>query len=100
MEHKGKSSEEEGLLWSELRLGLGQKRARLARKGSLHFKPGRNELRLPLRADLDSIPVFRRSIKTFHGYEVSPDQPLRYSTLLSWIKDLGAITGFQQVARP
>jgi len=38
MEHKGKSSKEEGLLWSRLRLGLGQtgvgKQARLAYKGT------------------------------------------------------------------
>jgi len=66
----------------------------------LYIEPGRNELPLPLHPDLDNIPVFRRSIKAFHGYEVSPDQPLQYSTLLPWIKDLGTITGFRQVARP
>ncbi|OCL07259.1 hypothetical protein AOQ84DRAFT_365094 [Glonium stellatum] len=39
----------------------------------LYIEPGRNELRLPLRSDLNNTPIFRRSIKVFHSYKVSPD---------------------------
>ncbi|XTI95154.1 C2H2 finger domain protein [Cenococcum geophilum] len=59
----------------------------------------RNKLPLPLRLDLDNIPVFRRLIKTPYGHKVLLDQPLLYLTLLPWIKDLGVITGFWQVTR-
>jgi hypothetical protein len=61
---------------------------------------GRNELPLPLRSTMDNIPVFRKAIKTLHGWEISPDQPLPYSTIAPWMKKLGAITGFRQIARP
>ncbi|XTI95812.1 hypothetical protein V2W45_1474722 [Cenococcum geophilum] len=49
----------------------------------LYIKPRRNKLPLPLRLDLDNIPIFRQLIKAFYGYE-----------------DLGTITGFRQIARP
>ena len=65
----------------------------------LYIEPGRNKLLLLLCLDLDNIPIFRQSIKTPYGYKVSLDQPLLYLTLLPWIKDLGAIIGFWQVAR-
>ncbi|KAF2802862.1 uncharacterized protein BDZ99DRAFT_491913 [Mytilinidion resinicola] len=52
----------------------------------LFIPPGRNKLPLRLNQELDDIPVFRKA-------------PLPYNTLLPWIKALGKITGFAQVAR-
>ncbi|XTI84941.1 hypothetical protein V2W45_1465928 [Cenococcum geophilum] len=50
----------------------------------LYIKPRHNKLPLPLRSNLDNIPIFRRLIKTPYGHK---------------IKDLSVITGFRQVAR-
>ncbi|KAJ9656079.1 hypothetical protein H2201_008651 [Coniosporium apollinis] len=66
----------------------------------LDIPPGLNELRLPLRSSMDNIPVFRRSVKALSGWKISRDLPLPYSTLLPWMKKLGVITGFRQIARP
>ena len=49
--------------------------------GRLYVEPGRNELRLPLRSDMDNIPVFRKAVKTLHGWEISPNLQLLYSTV-------------------
>jgi hypothetical protein len=61
---------------------------------------GRNELPLRLNRTLDSIPVFRKAVRTMDGWDISPNEPLPYSTLLPWIRTLGEVTGFAQVARP
>jgi hypothetical protein len=66
----------------------------------LEIPPGRNELRLHLNQALDNIPVFRKAVRTPDGWAISPTEPLPYSTLLPWIRTLGKITGFAQVARP
>ena len=66
----------------------------------LYVEPGRNELPLPLRSDMDNIPVFRKAVKTLHGWEISPNLQLPYSTVAPWMKKLGAITGFRQISRP
>lgn len=66
----------------------------------LTIPPGRNELRLHLNQALDNIPVFRKAVRTPYGWAISPTEPLPYSTLLPWIRTLGKITGFAQVARP
>lgn len=66
----------------------------------LYIPPRKNELRLVLNPDLDNIPVFRRPIRSPDGWIISRDQRLLYSTILPWIKELGVITGFEQVARP
>ncbi|KAF2031734.1 hypothetical protein EK21DRAFT_99467 [Setomelanomma holmii] len=66
----------------------------------LTIPPGRDELRLHLNQSLDNIPVFRKAVRTLHGWDISPDEPLSYSTLLPWIRTLGEITGFAQVTRP
>ena len=47
-----------------------------------------------------NIPVFRKSIRTPYGWEISLDQPLPYTTLLKWMKRLGVLTGFPQITRP
>ncbi|XP_014550159.1 hypothetical protein COCVIDRAFT_116292 [Bipolaris victoriae FI3] len=66
----------------------------------LKIPPGRNELPLRLNPTLDNIPVFRKAVQTLNGWDISPNEPLPYSTLLPWIRTLGEITGFAQVTRP
>jgi hypothetical protein len=66
----------------------------------LYIEPGRNELPLRLNRELDDIPVLRQPVKDPHGWTISRDRPLQYSTLLPWIRVLGEITGFAQIARP
>jgi hypothetical protein len=46
------------------------------------------------------IPIFRRSIKTAYGYEISSDLPLTYATLLAMMKIISIILGFLQPTRP
>jgi hypothetical protein len=55
---------------------------------------------LALRRELADIPVFRKSYPTPYGCEISPDEPLPYSTLLPWMENLGVITGLKQITRP
>ncbi|KAL2783868.1 hypothetical protein BJX66DRAFT_317676 [Aspergillus keveii] len=59
-----------------------------------------NELLLRLDSALDDVLVFRMSDPTLQGISISPNKPLPYSTLLPWVKTIGAITGFRQVTRP
>jgi hypothetical protein len=66
----------------------------------LTIPPGRNDLPLRLNRTLDNVPVFRKAVRTLHGWEISPNEPLPYSTLLPWIRTLGEVTGFSQVTRP
>ena len=66
----------------------------------LHIRDECNELPLLLDPALDDVPVFRQTERTLQGIGISPVTPLRYSTLLPWVKTIGAITGFRQVARP
>ncbi|KAI2479406.1 DUF3435 domain containing protein [Pyrenophora tritici-repentis] len=66
----------------------------------LTIPPGRNQLSLRLNRMLDDIPVFRKAVRTLHGWDISPNEPLPYSTLLPWIRTLGELTGFAQVTRP
>ncbi|KAI9889389.1 MAG: hypothetical protein M1814_005325 [Vezdaea aestivalis] len=66
----------------------------------LDIPPGCNSLSLPLKPELDDIPVFRRSVRTVTGWEISPNLPLQRTTVSTWMKSLGEITGFRQVARP
>ncbi|KAG9246656.1 hypothetical protein BJ878DRAFT_533103 [Calycina marina] len=57
-------------------------------------------LPLHLKPEMANIPVFRKSVRTPYGWEISPDQPLPYTTLLKWMKRLGVLTGFPQITRP
>lgn len=66
----------------------------------LTIPQGRNELSLGLNPMLDDIPVFRKAVRTLHGWDISPNEPLPYSPLLPWIRILGEVTGFAQVTRP
>jgi hypothetical protein len=66
----------------------------------LDIEPGCNQLQLLLNPEKDNIPVFRKSVQTLYGSEISPDKPLPYATLTPWIKRIGVLTAFPQVARP
>ncbi|CAG8980240.1 hypothetical protein HYALB_00009822 [Hymenoscyphus albidus] len=66
----------------------------------LDIRPGYEQLPLHLKPEKANIPIFRKSIKTLYGWEISPDQKLPYSTLLPWMKKLGVLTGFPQITRP
>jgi hypothetical protein len=46
------------------------------------------------------VPVFRKSVRTGYGYEISSHEPLTYATLLSSMKAIGVIAGFLQPRRP
>jgi hypothetical protein len=48
----------------------------------LDIRPGYEQLLLLLKPSMANIPVFRKSIKTLYGWEISLDEPLPYSTLL------------------
>ncbi|KAH0563164.1 hypothetical protein GP486_002272 [Trichoglossum hirsutum] len=71
-----------------------------ARISELDIPPGYEQLPLHLKPEMADIPVFRKSIRTPYGWEISPDQPLPYTTLLKWMKRLGVLTGFPQITRP
>jgi hypothetical protein len=66
----------------------------------LTIPPGRNKLPLRLNQMLDNIPVFQKAVKTLHGWEISPNEPVPYSTLLPKIRTLSEVTGLAQVTRP
>lgn len=66
----------------------------------LDIRPGCNQLPLDLRRELADTPVFRKSYSTPYGCEISPNEPLPYSTLLPWMENLGMITGLKQITRP
>ena len=48
----------------------------------LDIPPGYEQLPLHLKPELANVPVFRKSVRTPYGWEISPDQPLPYTTLL------------------
>jgi hypothetical protein len=66
----------------------------------LTIPPDLKQLALPLRKDLDYVPVFRQAVRTPFGWEISKDKRLPYQTLLSDMKALGTITSFEQICRP
>ncbi|KAL9084485.1 MAG: hypothetical protein Q9165_008058 [Trypethelium subeluteriae] len=67
---------------------------------ALQIEPGYNQLPLPLKPEMDDIPIFRRVIKKSNGFDISPSKPMTYSVLRSSMVRLGQITGFKQVTRP
>ena len=63
----------------------------------LEIWPGEQELPLPIKESMRNVPVFRRAVKTWTGWEMSPDQALSYGTMTGWIKRIGVLTGFFMV---
>jgi hypothetical protein len=60
----------------------------------MDIRLGCNQLPLLLRPEKANIPVFRKSIKTLYGYEISLDEHLPYTTLAPWMKRVSVLTGF------
>ena len=52
------------------------------RISELDIPAGYEQLPLYLKPEMADIPVFRKSIKTLYRWQISPDQPLLYTTLL------------------
>lgn len=50
-----------------------------------------NELPLLIDPALDDAPVFRQSVQTLQGTTISADKALPFSTLLPWVKKMGAL---------
>jgi hypothetical protein len=48
---------------------------------------------------MGDIPVFRKSITTPYGTEISPDQPLPYTTMRPLLMTLGILCGFLHILR-
>ena len=66
----------------------------------LDIRPGYQQLELLLKRSILDVPVFRKSVRTGYGYEISLYEPLSYATLLSLMKAVGVIAGFLQPTRP
>ena len=66
----------------------------------LDIRPGYQQLELLFKPNMLDIPIFRKSIRTGYGYEISPDERLTYATLLSLMKIIGLILGFLDPTRP
>jgi hypothetical protein len=69
------------------------------RISELNIPPGYKQLPLYLKPEMANIPIFYKSIRTPYGWEISPNQPLLYTTLLKWIKRLSVLTRFSQIIR-
>ncbi|RWA03585.1 hypothetical protein EKO27_g11521 [Xylaria grammica] len=67
---------------------------------NVDISPGEREMLLPLREDLDNIPIFRQAVETLTGYELSPDKPISYGMMAAWIKRIGEILGCQYTTIP
>jgi hypothetical protein len=71
-----------------------------AQLSELDIRPGCQQLELLFKPSMLDIPVFRKSIKTGYGYEISPTEPLTYATLLSLMKTIGLLLGLLEPTRP
>ncbi|KAH8787515.1 C2H2 finger domain protein [Hyaloscypha sp. PMI_1271] len=66
----------------------------------LDIRPGCQQLELLFKPSMLDVPIFRKSVKTGYGYEISPYEPLTYPTLLSLMKVIGLILGLLDPTRP
>jgi hypothetical protein len=66
----------------------------------LDIRPGTNQLEIPLKPSMSNIPIFRKSIATAYGNEISPDKPLPYTTLRPLLKTIGILCGLLHILRP
>ncbi|KAK3290594.1 C2H2 finger domain protein [Chaetomium fimeti] len=61
----------------------------------LDIHPGEQELPIPLKASMKDVHIFRRTIKTLAGYEISSNKLISYGMMASWIKRCGEIAGME-----
>lgn len=71
-----------------------------AQLSTLDIRPGLQQLELLFKPSMLDVYIFRMSVKTGYGYEISPDKRLTYATLLALMKTIGLILGFLQPTRP
>ncbi|KAH8586142.1 hypothetical protein B0O99DRAFT_665868 [Bisporella sp. PMI_857] len=65
----------------------------------LDIRPGTNQLPILLDFSMANVLIFRKSITTAYGIEISKTELLLYTTLLPLVKKLGVLTGFSQIHR-
>ncbi|KAK1973628.1 C2H2 finger domain-containing protein [Colletotrichum cereale] len=61
----------------------------------LDICPGKLELPLPLRKDLNDTYIFRRAISTGTAYVLSPDEPISEAMMGAWFKRIGELLGLE-----
>lgn len=61
----------------------------------LNIVEGENELLLPIRKELDDVPVFRRAVETPFGFKMSDTQPISQGMMTEWVKRIGELLGFE-----
>ncbi len=71
-----------------------------AQLSKLDIRPCTNQLKIPLKPSMGNIPIFRKSITTVYGTEISPDEPLPYTTLRPLLIIIGILFGLFHVLRP
>lgn len=67
---------------------------------TLDIRDGLQQLELLFKPSMLDVPVFRKTVKTAYGYEISPTERLTYATLLAEMKCIGLILGLLQPTRP
>ena len=66
----------------------------------LDIRLGINQLQIPLKPSISNIPIFRKSIGSAYGIEISPDQPLLYTILRPLFKTIGILYRLLYILRP
>ncbi len=66
----------------------------------LRIPPGQKQLELPLKEEVQEMPVFRRCKSTIHGVQISRAEALADSTLRPQMVDLGSATGMELQTGP
>jgi hypothetical protein len=67
---------------------------------NLDIHPGELELPLPLKKELDETYVFRRAVQDLTGLRLSPNEPISYAMMASWIRRIGEILGVKYPTIP
>lgn len=60
----------------------------------------RNSLQLRWKAEMLSVPIFRRAVRTAQGIRISPDRALPYDTFNQYLQRLGRNAGFEGALTP
>lgn len=60
----------------------------------LDIHEGEFELLLPLKKELENVPVFRRTEQTLTGCRMS-QEPISLSMISGWVKRIGELLGFE-----
>nr|POE75084.1 hypothetical protein CFP56_78196 [Quercus suber] len=66
---------------------------------TLRIPPGKRELRIPIKQSKAELPLFRKTMRTVHGIEVS-QKAVTESWLRERLKDLGTISNFDVLVKP